>query len=198
MASGSADEEVRMWDLRRRPIGSRILRGHQDNVCSVAISGDGHWLASGSGDNSIRLWNLHRPQAPPQVLAGHSDDVFSVAFSPDGQRLASASADKSIRIWDLRYPQELPQVLPQDHRILSLAFSADGETLASGSENGSVRLWRQPAVLARIECRLVWRNLTMDEWRLFIGEGIPYERTCPNLPSGEGAPSDAPVAELSP
>jgi hypothetical protein len=40
-------------------------------------------------------------------------------------------------------------------------------------------------------CQLVWRNLSMDEWRQFVGDGIPYERTCPNLPFGEGAPTEA-------
>ena len=25
-------------------------------------------------------------------------------------------------------------------------------------------------------------NLTLDEWREFVGQDIPYERTCPNRP----------------
>jgi len=35
-------------------------------------------------------------------------------------------------------------------------------------------------------CTRVWRNLSMDEWRLYVGENIPYERTCPSLPPGTG------------
>ena len=31
-------------------------------------------------------------------------------------------------------------------------------------------------------CEKVWRNLTLDEWQRFVGEDIPYERTCPKLP----------------
>jgi tetratricopeptide (TPR) repeat protein len=31
-------------------------------------------------------------------------------------------------------------------------------------------------------CKLVGRNLTYEEWQRFVGEAIPYERTCPNLP----------------
>jgi hypothetical protein len=38
------------------------------------------------------------------------------------------------------------------------------------------------ARIADMVCERVWRNLTLDEWRQFIGADIPYERTCPNLP----------------
>jgi len=31
-------------------------------------------------------------------------------------------------------------------------------------------------------CERVWRNLTLAEWRQFMGPDLPYERTCPNLP----------------
>ena len=37
--------------------------------------------------------------------------------------------------------------------------------------------------LAELVCDKVWRNLTLDEWHQFVGEDIPYERTCPNLPA---------------
>jgi hypothetical protein len=40
---------------------------------------------------------------------------------------------------------------------------------------------------------LVDRNLSLAEWNQYAS-GIAYERTCPALPSGEGAPRDAPVA----
>ena len=46
--------------------------------------------------------------------------------------------------------------------------------------------------LSELVCQKVRRNLTMEEWRQFVGADIPYERTCPGLPAGEGAPADAP------
>jgi hypothetical protein len=52
-----------------------------------------------------------------------------------------------------------------------------------------VRLWPARAEsLAELVCTRVWRNLTLDEWRLFVGdpEQVPYQSTCPDLLPGEG------------
>jgi hypothetical protein len=32
------------------------------------------------------------------------------------------------------------------------------------------------------------RNLSLAEWKQYIGD-VPYEKTCPDLPPGEGAPA---------
>jgi hypothetical protein len=36
-------------------------------------------------------------------------------------------------------------------------------------------------------CARANRNLSQAEWDHYVGATIPYHRTCPNLPSGEGA-----------
>jgi WD40 repeat protein len=195
LISGGADQNVRVWDLSNVNAAPKVLSGHQDFVCAVTVSQDGQILASASGDNSIRLWHLDHLDAAPVVLIGHSDDVLALALSPDDQELASGSADKTIRIWDLTQPEAYPVVLAgHKGRVLSIAFSPDGQELASASDDASIRIWEQTSALASMVCRLVWRNLSMDEWRQFVGEGIPYERTCPNFPLGEGAPTEAGIA----
>ncbi len=111
LASGSADNTVRLWDLRQPTAAPRVLRGHENWVYSIAFSPDGQTLASGSEDKTVRLWNLRQPTAAPTVLRGHENAVFSVAFSPDGQTLASGSADNIVRLWNLRQPTAAPTVL---------------------------------------------------------------------------------------
>jgi hypothetical protein len=46
----------------------------------------------------------------------------------------------------------------------------------------------------KVGCQLVNRNLPMAEWNQLL-PGVPYGRTCPDLPAGEGAPPDAPAAQ---
>ena len=65
----------------------------------------------------------------------------------------------------------------------------DSKILASGA-NAEVMLWDMAhpvntaplGRLADLVCEKVWRNLTLEEWRQFVGEDIPYERTCLDLP----------------
>jgi hypothetical protein len=75
--------------------------------------------------------------------------------------------------------------------VFTVTFAPDGQTLASASFDGAVRLWpARTETLAELVCTRVWRNLTLDEWRQFMGEDVPYERTCRDLSSGDGiAPS---------
>jgi WD40 repeat protein len=190
LASGSKDDTIMLWDAATGQPISQPLTGHAFDVFSVAFSPDGQMLASGSQDGTIILWDVATGQPIGQPLTGHSDSVFSVAFNPDGQTLASSSYDSTIILWDVAARQPLGQPLAgHPSSVNSVAFSPDGQMLASGSQDGTIILWDASfeSWQARA-CRIANRGLTQTEWRQFIGPDVPYERTCPDLASGEGAP----------
>ena len=142
LASGSADDTVRLWDVATgRPIGSP-LTAHTGPVDSVAFSRDGKTLASGSDDNTIRLWDVATGRPIGSPLTGHTGPVASVAFSPDGKTLASGSGDRTIRLWDVATGRPIGSPLTgHTGPVASVAFSPDGKTLASGSDDNTIRLW---------------------------------------------------------
>jgi WD40 repeat protein len=188
LASASRDRTVRLWDVTEPTAPSTVLDELDDFVWSVAFSPNGQLLASGSGDGTVQVWNTADVGAVPTVLLGHDESVTEVAFSPDGKVLASASHDGTIRLWDIAELGADPIVLRgHESGVTSIAYGSDGSTLVSGSWDLSVRTWiAGTETLSDMVCDTVLRNLSMEEWLRFVGEEVPYEQTCPNLPPGAG------------
>jgi WD40 repeat protein len=191
LASGGDDNTVRLWDLASGQL-RQTLTEHRDNVHSVAFSPDGTRLASGSDDARVILWDSKSGNVL-QTLQGHEQSVNSVTFSPDGAWLASGSRDRRILLWNATSGDALPLLEGQKDAVNALAFSPDGARLISGGDDGKVLLQdvkgREVALSSPRDraCRIANRNLSAKEWREYIGRDVPYRRTCPTLPPGEGA-----------
>jgi WD40 repeat protein len=184
LATSSYGGPVWLWHVHQRNVIRSFPGNPEHETLSVAFSPDGQRLASGSTDGMVRLWDLRQPEAAPEILPGDGVSVYAVAFSPDNQRLAAGSLNNTARLWNL-HQLKVPPIVLRGHTgpVFSVAFSPDGQRLATGSHDQTIRLWQvHTAHLADVVCERVWRNLTLDEWRQFIGADIPYERTCPNLP----------------
>jgi len=193
LASGSRDNTIILWNLAADPRTDQPLTGHTEAVYSVVFSPDGRMLASSSTDRTIILWDVASGQPIGQPLTGHTGGVVSVAFSPDGRTLASGSDDRTLIMWDVEGRQPLGQPLTgHSNSVWSVVFSPDGQTLASGGFDDTIILWDVNfASWQGRACHIAQRNLSLDEWRRFVGQDEAYQCTCPDLPPGEGAPRDA-------
>jgi hypothetical protein len=112
-------------------------------------------------------------------------------FSPEGGELAFISDNEGAMLLDLQSQGRQPILFERQPNTSSHAIFLDGANLAiiSGSQSaGNVHVWPVWSTAADFLCTRVWRNLSKTEWTQYIGEGIPYERTCPALPPGVGAP----------
>jgi hypothetical protein len=64
--------------------------------------------------------------------------------------------------------------------IFSIEFSNTGKTLFVASNNLNT-IMGYPVLaddLAKLVCPNVSRNLTLSEWSYYMGEEIPFEKTC--------------------
>jgi hypothetical protein len=89
-----------------------------------------------------------------------------------------------VRLWNLKNPAAKPIVF-KDHKdhVNAVAFGPQGNIVASAGKDKQIFL--QPAktqMLADSVCEKATRNLSRQEWEHFIGQKIPYQRTCKGLP----------------
>jgi WD40 repeat protein len=160
----------------------------------MAFSLDGTHLALGGAfDYKVtRVFDLLQPDRPPLMLHD-SINALATALSNDGTRLAIADEANEVHVWDLRTPS--PTVVlflgPAQNNALGgmITFSPDGLRIASSNGSGDITVWDLWSRAADDICARVWRNLTLDEWRFYVGDDFPYERTCPSLPPGPGVPN---------
>jgi WD40 repeat protein len=144
LASGGADQTVRLWDLvgwrRGEPQPPvRVLKGHTNEVWSVAFSPDGKLLASGGNDGLIRLWD---PADGHKVrdLTGHSQAHAYLTFSPDGRTIVAGGKDGTVNRWDVDTGRPKEPWRWHVGEVRPVAFSPDGKLLASGGKDNTVQL----------------------------------------------------------
>lgn len=156
-------------------------------VYSLEYSHDGEFLAIANNLGVIKIMDVDGKRLVV-ALPGHKARVNEMQFSKDDSKLASASFDGTIRVWDLSELSEQPLVL-KDHSnwVWSMSFSPEGDKLIAGCGDNLIRIWPTSSkVMAEQMCGLLKRNMTGAEWKRYVAkEGVPYESTCPELPSQE-------------
>jgi hypothetical protein len=160
--------------------GSRVL--------SIKYSPDGNFLAYGVDDitNSrgvVKLYNLATKEV--RQMSGHKAGVTDVEFSADGKLLASAGTDRRLLLWVLDRPEKLPITMANNSGFIwDIAFTKSSDYLIAVCSESEIRVWpTDPALLAGQICSKLSRNLTVDEWKKYVGEGddLKYEPTCVGL-----------------
>ena len=207
LATGSYSGRVDLWDVASQARHGKSMKASDEGFPSVAFDPSGRLVAAGGAIGPVRVWRVadQRPAFPP--LSGHTRPVTGVAFDPAGSFLATTSLFGGTRLWDpatgLGYGDELvgkredrpsrPPSIP----FLGLrnTFSPDGKLLAVAGLETRAMLWEvDPAVWRRRACAIVGRNLSREEWKLYLPPGDALSRDVLGVasrltsPRGPGAP----------
>jgi WD40 repeat protein/energy-coupling factor transporter ATP-binding protein EcfA2 len=129
----------------------RNLPGHEGPIEQIRYNHAANFFASASKDRTVRLWNLNKLNEQPIRLRGHGDWVWSIAFTPNDEQLMVGL-------------QSTRQVIK-------------GQTIQNEES-----IWAYPtkiATMANILCgEFIKRNLSKDEWGIYVGDDLKYENTC--------------------
>ena len=114
-------------------------------------------------------------------MKGHTARIQDIAYSPDNSLLATSSYDGTIRIWNANRMSDNPVMITEHESwALAIAFSPDGKQLISTSEKGEIFYWAaRDSYMAEEMCGIVNRNFTDQEWDIYVGMDIDYQKTCP-------------------
>jgi WD40 repeat protein len=198
LATGSVFGRLDLWDAATQRRHGKSMRVADDGVLNVSFDATDRLVAGGGATGPVRVWRVadQRPAFPP--LAGHTGEVTGVAFDPSDAFLATTSLLGASRLWDpatgLGYGDELvpsarPDPLPSTLALppflaLGNAFSPDGRLLAVAGVEARPMLWDvDPAVWRQRACAVAGRNLTREEWELYLPSGTPYRATCSEWPA---------------
>ena len=159
------------------------------HVKAVKFSPNGKYLAYGNEAGNVIIWDVEIDEQVQPKLAGFRAPVTDIEFSPDNRLLVVTSRNRQVRVWDMDNLYDLPIVL-RDYTgqsagtgwVYDADFSPDGKYFVTAAGDGAIR--RYPtniAEMADLICENIKSgqgNMSDNEWRQYVGEGISYEFTC--------------------
>lgn len=162
---------------------NRILSvSHHPNSSLIAFGTDVINDKSVSSRGLVKLFDLNTGRITKE-LTGHKAGVSDVKFSPNGLLIASAGYDRKLQMWVVGKEEKLPIVMDNNNgNIWRIAFSVNSDYLLASCNNGEIRVWQTEArKLAEQICPKLSRNMSMEEWKIYVGNDIGYEATCKSL-----------------
>lgn len=144
------------------------------------------------GNERGRVW-ITNNGIITRELTGHTSAIEEIKYNHAGNFMATASKDYSIRLWNMKQLNQSPTLLSEHDWVWSVAFSPDDEQLMAGIHSvqetvvGKVdqTIHAYPTkikTMSSLLCGYTERNMNTEEWNSYVGEDLPYEKTCANLP----------------
>ncbi|KFM76334.1 Autophagy-related protein 16-1, partial [Stegodyphus mimosarum] len=140
IVSGSLDQTLKVWDLRRRAC---IQTSFSNSQVHDVICKSGHVIISGHADKKVRLWDMRSNKETSQIAS--TGVVTSLDLSKNGYLLLVSQRDNVLKVFDLRTNFALNSLKADNFEVAydwtRAKFSPDDQYCVCGSKNGSVFIW---------------------------------------------------------
>ncbi|CEG73450.1 hypothetical protein RMATCC62417_08829 [Rhizopus microsporus] len=98
LASGSSDEIIRLYDVKKRKEYGSLGGHHSGDITDIKFHGK--YMLSASEDHTINLWRT-KDWEYLKTLKGHKAKVNSMAIHPTGKIALSVGTDRCAIVWNL-------------------------------------------------------------------------------------------------
>jgi WD40 repeat protein len=177
---GTDDGNLIRWTIANGE--SKLIYNNKDiSIHSITLNRNDSRIAFGDKSGNIIILDPNAGRVISKVR-GHSSRVLDIEYSPDNTQIATSSMDGTIKIWNARDLNETPVVITaHEEWVFAIAFSPDGRSIVSSSENGEIYFWStRTKYLADEMCNVITRNFTDQEWDIYVGMDVNYQKTCAN------------------
>lgn len=158
LSSGSKDNTILHHDVRVQNHIVGRMSTHTQEVCGLAWSPDGTYLASGANDNTLCISDFANVQTmdytPKHILNEHQAAVKALAWSPHERNLLATgggTADRCIKFWNAA-TGAMVNSIDTGSQVCALQWSPfEKEILSShGYADNQLCLWKYPT-MARVK-----------------------------------------------
>jgi WD40 repeat protein/energy-coupling factor transporter ATP-binding protein EcfA2 len=174
---GTNNGKLYEWNIQREK--QKVLFSHNTSVLALAYDFESEKIAVGDRSGGIVI--LSSKGNVIKRLEGHSSRILSLTFSPDNRMLASSGMDGVIRIWNSTDWGDLPiEIRDQESWARNLIFRPDSKQLLSASDNDNlIYIWPlKTQDLINEICGYLHRQLSEQEWNMYIGSDVNYREVC--------------------
>lgn len=156
IVSGSFDETIRIWDVKKGKFSAfhaphltlgkcmKTLPAHSDPVSAVHFNRDGTMIVSCSHDGLIRIWDTATGQCLKTLVDDDNPPVSFVKFSPNGKYILASTLDNTMRLWNYHTGKCLKTYVGHRNEKYCVfgSFSVtSGKWIISGSEDNCIYIW---------------------------------------------------------
>lgn len=145
----------------------------------LSFSPDGRILAVATNNNTVLLIEIETGQLVTPPLSGSDSYIYTIRFRPDGRVLAVINGDSELWLWDTA--RGLPIGTPTVAHYINYeaVFTPDGQSLITVGTGPVISEWDfSPQRSVEVLCESVGRDLTPEEWALYIGQIEAYHPVC--------------------
>lgn len=160
-----------LWSIGDKRVLTTVLRGHEDEVWSLALSGS--HLVTGAKDGSLKLWgNDGRETLSPDPFVEKGAYMSSLALNTSTGLLAIpyySELSKKLQVREITSSGEVLATVKFEKdlqwRVMGVAFSPDGQFLAVSGSKGELLVLKKDGD-SWSDTTIVRTDIAENDWRV--------------------------------